>query len=81
LLTGKSAGIVMPLRSTLGTAQICLDPGTASQSCVTVDLSPASGLAPQTLVFARNGLSAAQHKIQVKVESGRVELDAIATIS
>jgi hypothetical protein len=78
--TAKSAGVVMPLRSTLGSAQICLDPGTASQSCATVDLSPASGLGARRLVFVRNGLSTAQHKVRVKVERGRVDLDAIATI-
>jgi hypothetical protein len=80
-LSAKSAGVVMPLRSTLGTAQICLDPGTASQSCDTVDLSPASGLGPRMLVFARNGLSTTQHQLQVTVGSGRVDLDAIATVS
>jgi Glycosyl hydrolase catalytic core/Bacterial Ig-like domain len=79
-VTTKSLGVVMPLRSTLGAAQICLDPGTASQSCATVDLSPASGLGARMLVFVRNGLPSVQHKIRVTVQSGRAELDALATV-
>jgi Glycosyl hydrolase catalytic core len=78
--TAKSAGVVMPLRSNLGTALICLDPGTASQSCATVDLSPASGLGARMLVFARNGLPSAQHTIRVTVQSGRADLDGLAYI-
>jgi hypothetical protein len=77
--TGKSVAAVMPLRSTLGSVKICLDPGTASQVCATVDLSPASGLGARMIVFARNALSTAvQHQVQITVLSGRAVLDALA---
>jgi hypothetical protein len=79
-VTAKSLGVVMPLRSTLGTAQICVDPGTASQSCATVDLSPASGLGARKLVFVRNGLPAVQHKVRVTVQGGKIDVDALAYI-
>ena len=79
--TGGGVGVVMPLRSTLGSVKICLDPGTASESCSTVDLSPASGLGARMIVFARNGLSAAvQHHVKVTVLSGRADLDAFAIL-
>ena len=69
----------MPLRSTLGSVKICLDPGTTSQSCATVDLSPASGLGARMVVFARNALSSTvQHHVKVSVVSGRADLDAFA---
>jgi hypothetical protein len=79
--TGRNLAVVMPLTSTGGTANICLDPGTASQSCSTVDLSPSSGLGPRKEVFVRNGLAASTtHKVQVTVVSGRVDLDAFIAI-
>jgi hypothetical protein len=79
--TGTSAGVVMPLRSTLGSVKICLDPGTASESCSTVDLSPASGLGARKIVFGRNKLSAVQHQVKITVLSGRADLDAFAGLS
>jgi virginiamycin B lyase len=79
--TGRNLAVVMPLASTGGTAQICLDPGTASESCSTVDLSPSSGLGPRKEVFVRNGLSASTtHKVQVTVVSGPVDLDAFVAL-
>jgi hypothetical protein len=78
--TGASVGVVMPLRSTLGSVKICLDPGTASASCSTVDLSPASGLGARMIVFARSKLSAVQHHVKVTVLSGRADLDAFVTL-
>ena len=79
--TGKDAGVVMPLRSTLGSVMICLDPATASQSCATVDLSPPSGQGARTIVFARKQLTASvQHHIRITVLSGRADLDALARL-
>jgi hypothetical protein len=78
--TSKSAAVVMPERSTLGSVKICLDPGTASESCSTVDLSPASGLGARMIVFARNALSTVQHHVKVTVVSGRADLDALAVL-
>jgi hypothetical protein len=77
--TGRNLAVVMPLRSTLGSVKICLDPGTASQSCATVDLSPASGLGARMIVFSRNALSTAvQHHVAITLLSGRAALDALA---
>ena len=78
--TGKSVGVVMPLRSDLGSVNICLDPGTARESCATVDLSPASGLGARMIVFARNGLALIQHQVKVTVQSGAADLDGLVTI-
>ena len=79
--TGKGVGVVMPLRSTLGSVKICLDPGTGSESCASVDLSPASGLGARIIVFARQGLSTAfQHHVKITVLSGRADLDALAVV-
>jgi hypothetical protein len=79
--TGKGVGVVMPLRSTLGSVKICLDPGTGSESCSSVDLSPSSGLGARIIVFARKGLSTAfQHHVKITVLSGRADLDALAVV-
>jgi hypothetical protein len=79
--TGKGVGVAMPLRSTLGSVEICLDPGTASASCASVDLSPVSGLGARMIVFARNGLSTTlQHHAKITVLSGRADLDALAVV-
>ena len=76
---GKSVGVVMPLRSTLGSVKICLDPGTTSGSCKTVDLS--SGAGSSMIVFARNRLySGIKHHGKITVLSGRADLDAFAVI-
>jgi hypothetical protein len=76
---GKSVGVVMPLRSTLGSVNICLDPGKSSSSCKTVDLS--SGTAPRRIVFARNRLYAAiRHHVKITVVSGRADLDGFAVL-
>jgi chitodextrinase len=79
--TGRGVGVVMPLRSTLGSVEICLDPGTGSASCASVDLSPPSGVGGRIIVFARSGLSpAVQHHVRIKVLSGRADLDALALV-
>lgn len=80
--TGRNLGVVMPWSPTRGTVRICLDPGTAAQSCGTVDLSPAPGVsAARKLVFVRNGRSpTATHKVVVTVLSGRADLDAFVAL-
>jgi hypothetical protein len=76
---GKSVGVVMPLRPTLGSVKICLDPGQRSSSCRTVDLS--SSTASRRIVFARNRLYAGiPHHVKITVLSGRVDLDAFAVL-
>jgi len=76
---GKSVGVVMPLRSTLGSVKICLDPGTKSGSCNTVDLS--SGAGSRKIVFARNRLyGGVKHHVKITVLSGRADLDAFAVL-
>ena len=78
--TGKGVGVVMPLRSTLGSVRICLDAATGSPGCASVDLSPSTGLGARLIVFARNGLSTAQHHVKITVLSGRADLDAMAVV-
>ena len=68
------------LRSTLGSVRICLDAATGSPGCASVDLSPKHGPGGATVVFARNGLSTAQHHVKITVLSGRADLDAMAIV-
>jgi len=78
---GRNAAVVMPKRSTLGSARVCLDPGTSRESCSTHDLSPSTGLGPRKLVFMRNRLNpSVAHKLQVTVASGRVDLDGFVVL-
>ena len=80
-LKGRSVGAVMPLRSSLGSARICLDPRTAGMSCRTIDLSPSSGTGARKVVFARNGLGVSTpHTVVVTRLSGWVELDAVVVL-
>jgi hypothetical protein len=79
--SGRNVAVVMPKQTVLGTTTICLDPGTAAQSCSTVDLSPSAGFGDRKLVFTRNGLSTSlPHKVQVTVAAGRVDLDAFVVL-
>lgn len=75
--TGRNLAVVMPLASIEGTARICAD----GANCSTVDLSLASGLGARKEVYARNGLAASTaHKVQVRITSGRVDLDAFVAL-
>ena len=75
--TGRNLAVVMPLAPTEGTARICID----GAYCLTVDLSPASGLGSRKEVYVRNGLAASTtHKVQVTVLSGRVDLDGFVAL-
>jgi hypothetical protein len=79
--SGRAVGVVMPLAATLGTARVCLYRGAAPLACQAVDLSPATGLGPRRLVFARGGLDPAlSHRIEVTDLAGRIELDGIAVL-
>jgi hypothetical protein len=79
--TGRNGAVVMPRRQGLGTAQVCVDPGTARQRCSTVDLSPATGRGARKLVFVANGLDPSRgHKLRVKVLNGRADLDAFVRL-
>jgi hypothetical protein len=77
----ENIGVVMPRRSDLGVVRICLDPGTATESCGNVDLSPdtTSLLGSRKLVWVRNNLdlNVPHHTVSITVVSGRVNLDAI----
>jgi hypothetical protein len=79
--TGGNTGVVMPMRSTLGTVKICLDPGTARRNCSNIDLSPSRGLGPRRVGFARNDLRTdITHRVRLTVLSGRAELDAFVVM-
>jgi hypothetical protein len=77
----ENIGVVMPRRSDLGVVRICLDPGTATENCGNVDLSPSttSLLGNRKLVWVRNNLdlNVPQRTVSITVVSGRVDLDAI----
>ncbi len=74
--TGRGVAVAMPRRAELGTVRLCLD-----SSCSSVDLSPATGLGPRKLVFARSGLSpSVSHKLVVTATGGRADLDALVVL-
>jgi hypothetical protein len=63
--TGRNLALVAPLSSSGGPAKVCLDPGTADQSCATVSFNDAHSLTLSKELFTRNGLSATTHTVQV----------------
>lgn len=77
--TGRSVAVVMPRRATLGLARVCLDPGTALETCENVDLA-AGALGSRKVVFARNGLDGTTHVLTVTAVSGRIDLDALPVL-
>ncbi len=72
--TGKNVAVVMPKRSGLGSARICTD----SASCSTVNLGNATS--SRQVVYKRDGLTAATHKVTVARSSGRIELDGFVVL-
>jgi hypothetical protein len=81
--TGATAvGVVMPTRSDLGQVRICLDPGTASESCsATITLTASPGV-QRLQLFTRSPLtSGATHKVVITRLSGRIDLDAITLLT
>jgi hypothetical protein len=76
---GRSVGVVAPENGALGTVRICVDPGTASESCKTVDEN--AGAADRVLVFTRNGLDPSKtHELRVTANTGIADLDAIVVL-
>jgi len=78
--SGRAVGVVMPLASNLGTAQICLTDLTAGTpaACQAVDLSPSIGTGVRKLVYEEHGLDPSHsYRISVKDLGGRSELDAV----
>ncbi len=73
--TGKNVAVVMPKRSGLGSAQICLD----GANCSTVGLTSATSK-PRQVVYKRDRLSTATHKITVTRASGRIDLDGFVVL-
>ena len=72
--TGKNVAVVMPKRSGLGSAKICID----SASCSTIGLG--STTSPRQVVYKRDGLSTASHKVTVTRASGRIDLDGFVVL-
>jgi sugar lactone lactonase YvrE len=70
----RNVGVVMPRRSALGKANVCVD-----AACSTVNLH--GGTDFRRIVFARNALDpAVTHTVKVTVVSGEVDLDAIVLL-
>jgi hypothetical protein len=77
-----SVGVVMPTRSGLGTVRICLDPGTATESCSgTITLNASPGV-ERLQLWTRSALTTgATHRVVVSRVSGRIDLDAFTLLS
>jgi bacillolysin len=82
----KNVGLVSTKASNRGKAQVCVDPGTATQSCNTVDLY-SSVTQPRSVVFSKVVSPATSHKVEVRVlgqksassTGTRVDVDAFTT--
>ena len=82
----KNVSLVSTKASNRGKAKVCVDPGTAAQSCTTIDLySPVSQ--PRSAVFSKAVSPATSHKVEVRVlgqkwsssTGTRVDVDAFTT--
>ena len=73
--TGKNVAVVMPKRSGLGSAKICLD----AANCATVGLASATSK-PRQIVYKRDGLNTATHKVTVTRATGRIDLDGFVVL-
>ncbi len=82
----KNVALVSTRASNRGKAEVCVDPGTAAQSCTTVDLS-SSIMRPRSVVFSKAVDPTMSHKVEVRVlgqknassTGTRVDVDAFAT--
>lgn len=82
----KNVSWVSTKASNRGKAQVCVDPGTATQSCQTVDLF-SSVTQPRSVVFSKAVDPATGHKVEVRVlgkknassTGTRVDVDAFTT--
>jgi hypothetical protein len=82
----KNVAWVSTKASNRGKAQVCVDPGTATQSCNTVDLY-SSVTQPRSVVFSKEVSPATSHKLEVRVlgqksassTGTRVDVDTFTT--
>ena len=82
----RNVGLVSTEAPNRGKAQVCVDPGTATQSCNTVDLY-SSVTQPRSVVFSKAVIPATSHKVEVRVlgqkrassTGTRVDVDAFTT--
>src|SRR3712207_2687069 len=62
----KNVSWVSTKASNRGKARGCVDPGTASETCTTVDLF-STGTRPRSVVFSKAVDPATSHKVEVRV--------------
>ncbi|MDP8904987.1 MAG: alpha-amylase family glycosyl hydrolase [Chloroflexota bacterium] len=74
--TGNGVGVVMPTGAGQGTAEVCVDFGTAGEQCTTVDLATFSPSGQRVLVAAFTELDSGAHTLRVRVVAGTVNVDA-----
>jgi hypothetical protein len=73
---GNGVALVAPTGGGRGTLEVCLDPGSAGESCRVVDLGSSSPSGARRLVVSFAGLNQANHVLRVTVLSGTVAFDA-----
>jgi hypothetical protein len=79
--TGRGVAAVMPFRSDLGTAKVCLYQGATLVTCSTIDLSPSTASVPRRIVFARGGhANTTSHRLVISWVSGVIDLDAFTVL-
>jgi hypothetical protein len=77
--SGRSVGLVVPVRADLGTIEFCLVQG-ATESCGTRVFS-ALGPGPRVMLIVFNGLDPTKsYSVRTRNLSGRIELDAVVVL-
>lgn len=77
--TGTSLGVVGVPAPGRGELEVCIDPGTSSEHCSTVETNQASKR-QRELLYARNGLPNTQHTVRITAKTAPVVLDAFIAI-
>jgi hypothetical protein len=75
VFVGDGVALVGPTGPGLGTLEACVDPGTAAQECVTVDLASMSPTGQRRFVATFADLGHGRHVLRVTATSGQVDLD------
>jgi hypothetical protein len=72
---GNGAAVVMPAAPGLGTAQVCIDPGSVDESCLIVDQALSADRSAASRCHVTGLSTGGTHVLQVTVVSGTVKLD------
>ena len=76
----ETIGLVMPTGPSYGVMHACIDAGTATESCRSLDLSAQGGV-DRRLVMQFTPLAAGSHTLTITSDRGALALDALIVVS